>query len=254
MGRGQGWNPLERLVVEISSPLQKIVKSTIHSIEMFWAKYFALINVHEKNLSLKRQVDALRMENSRFRESLQTCGRLEELLQFKRSTHWPVVAAQVIGWDPSGWFKSVIIDKGEGAGLKRDMPVVNAMGVVGRLVSVSEHYAKVLLILDQNSAVDCIVQRSREKGIIKGLSQEVCMLDYVLKTADIRKGDSVVTSGMGRVFPKGIPVGEVVQIADRPGELFKSIKVKLSVDFSKLEEVLVILKEDPLKRDQDTER
>jgi rod shape-determining protein MreC len=126
------------------------------------------------------------------------------------------------------------------------MPVVDAKGVVGRLVAVSPNYAKVLLIIDQNSAVDSLVQRSREKGIVKGLSPERCKLDYVLKTGDIAPGDLVVTSGMGRVFPKGLPVGNVMEVSNIPWKLFKDIHVRPMVDFAKLEEVLVILKEDPL--------
>jgi rod shape-determining protein MreC len=126
------------------------------------------------------------------------------------------------------------------------MAVVNAGGVVGRLVSVSPNYAKVLLIIDQNSAVDCIIQRSREKGIVKGFTLKICKLDYVVKTSDVVVGDKVITSGMGRVFPKGLPVGEVIGVGSRPGEFFKDIKIRPMVDFSKLEELLVILKEDPL--------
>jgi len=114
------------------------------------------------------------------------------------------------------------------------------------LVSVSPKYAKVLLIIDQNSAVDCIIQRSREKSILKGFTSKICKLDYVVKTSDVVIGDKVITSGMGRVFPKGLPVGEVIGVGSRPGELFKDIKISPMVDFSKLEELLVILKEDPL--------
>jgi rod shape-determining protein MreC len=186
------------------------------------------------------------MENDRYREMVATNKRLQEMLQFKKTINWPVLAAQVIGRDPSGWFESVIIDKGKNSGLKVNMPVVDAKGVVGRLVSVSPNYAKVLLIIDQNSAVDCLVQRSREKGIVKGLSPKLCKLDYVVKTSDILAGDVIVTSGMGRVFPKGLPVGEVLEVANIPWKLFKDIQIRPTVDFAKLEEVLVVLKEDPL--------
>jgi rod shape-determining protein MreC len=102
------------------------------------------------------------------------------------------------------------------------------------------------LIIDQNSAVDSIIQRSREKGIVKGMSSEICKLDYVVKTGDVSPGDLVVTSGLGHVYPKGLPVGKVMEVVNTPGELFKQIKVRPLVDFSKLEELLVILKEDPL--------
>ena len=195
---------------------------------------------------MKSEIESLRMENYQYQELLATNQRLQELLQFKNTTDYPVIAAQVIGWDPTGWFQSIIIDKGENAGIKLNMPVVNADGVVGKLVSVSYNYAKVLLIIDQNSSVDGIIQRSRDNGIVKGLSSKVCVFDYVLKASDVRVGDMVVTSGLGRIFPKGIPVGEIIDVRDPPGELFKDIKVRPMVDFSKLEELLVILKEDRL--------
>lgn len=251
IGKRRSWNPSEQLIIEIIAPFQKLIKVTVSTTEDLWLKYFGLINAHNENIRMKREIESLEMENARYQELLATNQRLQELLQldFKSITDQPVIAAQVIGRDPTGWFQSVIIDKGKNSGLKVNMPVVNAKGVVGRLVSVSFNYAKVLLLIDQNSAVDCIIQRSRDSGMIKGLSSKVCILDYLLKTSDVRIGDMVVTSGLGRVFPKGIPVGEVVEVEDPPGELFKDVKISPLVDFSKLEELLVILKEDPLASD-----
>ena len=246
LGKRRSWNPAEQIIVELTAPIQKSVKQTVNAVEGLWLNYFALVGVRHENTRLQREINALRMENDRYREVVAANRRLKELLQFKETINWPVLAAQVIGRDPSGWFESVIIDKGKNAGLTVNMPVVDARGVVGRLVSVSPGYAKVLLVIDQNSAVDGLIQRSREKGIVKGLSSKFCKLDYVVKTSDVVVGDRVVTSGMGRVFPKGLPVGEVVEVANIPWELFKEIKVRPMLDFAKLEEVLVILKEDPL--------
>jgi rod shape-determining protein MreC len=250
LGKKRSWNPAEQIIVEIVSPLQKLIQQTIHVTEGIWLKYFGLINVRDENRELRSEIDALRMENNQYRELLTTNRRLQKLFQFKETIDYPVLAVQVIGRDPTGWFKSVIIDKGAISGLKINMAVVNARGVVGRLVSVSPNYAKVLLIIDQNSAVDCIIQRSREKSILKGFTSKICKLDYVVKTSDVVVGDKVITSGMGRVFPKGLPVGEVIGVGSRPGELFKEIKIRPTVDFSKLEELLVILKEDPLSTPQ----
>ncbi len=246
MGKKRSWNPAEQIIVEIIAPPQKVIQQTIHITKGVWLKYFGLINVRDENRQLKKETDALRMENNQYRELLTTNKRLQNLFQFKETINYPVLAVQVIGSDPTGWFKSVIIDQGAKSGLKVNMAVVNASGVVGRLVSVSPKYAKVLLIIDQNSAVDCIIQRSREKSILKGFTSKICKLDYVVKTSDVVVGDKVITSGMGRVFPKSLPVGEVIGVSSRPGELFKDIKVRPMVDFSKLEELLVILKEDPL--------
>lgn len=240
---GPTWNPAEQFVIEITAPFQKLIKQTTKSTEELWLNYFRLVGVHQENTQLKNEIHALKMANSRYRELLATQERLEELLQFKQTINRPVLAAQVIGRDPTGWFKSVIIDKGKWAGLRLDMPVVNAFGVVGRVVSVSSNYAKVLLIIDQNSAVDCLVQRSRDRGMLKGLMSEICKLDYVAKSNDITVGDIVVTSGLGGVFPKGLPVGRILDVKEISGELFKDIKIRTAVDFSKLEEVLVILEE-----------
>jgi rod shape-determining protein MreC len=240
---GPTWNPAEQFVIEITAPFQKLIKQTTKSTEELWLNYFRLVDIHHENTQLKNEIHELKMANSRYRELLATQERIEELLQFKQTINRPVLAAQVIGLDPTGWFKSVIIDKGKWAGLRLDMPVVNAFGVVGRVVSVSSNYAKVLLIIDQNSAVDCLVQRSRDRGMLKGLMSEICKLDYVAKSNDITMGDMVVTSGLGGVFPKGLPVGRILDVKEIPGELFKDIKIRTAVDFSKLEEVLVILEE-----------
>lgn len=240
------WNPIEQVVVEITAPFQKFCYNTINGLQNIWFKYFYLIDVREENIRLKEEITSLKIENYQYQELLATYQRLQELLQFTETTDQTVIAAQVIGKDPSGLFETVIIDKGKNSGLSVNMPVVNADGIVGRLVSVSDNYSKVLLLIDQNSAVDCIMQRSRDKGIVKGLSAKTCIMDYVLKTSDIRVGDIVVTSGLGGVFPKGVPVGKIDEIQEPSDELFMDIKITPNVDFSKLEELLVILKEDLL--------
>jgi rod shape-determining protein MreC len=101
-----------------------------------------------------------------------------------------------------------------------------------------------LLIIDQNSAVDCLVQSCRDRGIVRGISSRLCELAYVDRSSDVTPKDMVITSGLGGVFPKGLPVGRVLTVKWIPGKLFKEIRIKPVVDFSRLEEVLVILKED----------
>ena len=239
-GLKQPWNPVEQFIVEITAPFQKLIRHTINATRDFWTNYFYLVDVRRENKLLKRKIDSFKRENSRYKELLATHERLRKLLQFKEVIRRPVVAAQVIGLDPTGWFKSVIIDKGEKAGVKWDMPVVNASGVVGRVVSVSNNYAKVLLIIDQNSAVDCLTQRSRDRGMVKGTSSDICKMDYMSKSSNAVVGDLVITSGLGGIFPKGLPVGRISSVKEGEGKLFKEIEVVPSVDFSKLEEVLII--------------
>lgn len=246
LAKRHSWNPVEQFAVEVTAPFQRALLGGLRMIQRAWLKYFDLVEVGNENLRLRREIDALRMENERNRERMAIHEQLRELLQFRNTLNLPTVAAQVIGRDPTGWFESVIIDKGSQSGLKVGMPVVNAAGVVGQLVSVSPNYAKVLLLVDQNSAVDCLVQRSREKGIVKGLSPGKCKMDYVLRSGEVAPGDRVVTSGLGGVYPKGLPVGEVLEVKDNPGEFFKEIQVRPMVDFAKLEELLVLLRESPL--------
>jgi rod shape-determining protein MreC len=242
-GRKRNWNMGEKLLIEVTAPLQSIIEQAINITRQFWLNYFYLVNTRQENELLTRELDRLKMENSRYRELQTSQKRLQELLRFKQTTNRPALAAQVIGLDPTGWFKSVIINKGEDAGVKLDLPVVNGSGVVGRVVSVSPNYAKVLLVIDQNSAIDCLIQRSRDRGMVKGLSAEICKLDYLARSGDVIEGDMVVTSGLGGIFPKGLPLGRVLKVNEVSGELFKDIQIKPAVDFSKLEEVLVILEE-----------
>ena len=253
-GQRTAWNPVEQLIIEITSPFQKFIKKTVNIIEELWLSYFYLINVCNENKELRKEIDSLRMEKNLYQELTASNKRLQELLQFKQVTNRPILAAQVIGLDPTGWFKSIIIDKGKNAGLYLNMPVVNSYGVVGRIVSVSPNYSKVLLIIDQNSAVDCLIQRSRERGMIKGVSPEVCSLDYVAKPGDVIVGDSIITSGLGGVFPKGLSLGKVISVNEVSGEFFKEIETRPAVNFSKLEEVLVILKENISTNHQEEEK
>jgi rod shape-determining protein MreC len=246
LGGKRSWDPSEQLVIEIISPFQKFINGTINTTERIWLNYFGLINTRNENVRIKKELDSLKRENYLYQEMLAANQRLQRLLQFRDTSEQSVIAAQVIGRDPTGWFQSVTIDKGKNSGIKLNMPVVNAEGVVGKLISISHNYSKVLLIIDQNSSVDCIIQRSRDSGIVKGLSSKVCRLDYFLKSSDVQVGDMVVTSGLGGIFPKGIPVGEVIDVKDPPGELFKDVRIRPAVDFSKLEELLIILMEDPL--------
>jgi rod shape-determining protein MreC len=253
-GQRLSWNPLEQALIEVTAPVQRLFQGTVALTESIWSNYFSLVHVRQENLRLKRLIDSLKMENSRYREALHSHERLKALFQFKQSIDRPVVAAQVIGLDPTGWFRSVIIDKGERSGIAMDMPVVNASGVVGRVVSVSPNYAKVLLVIDQNSSVDCLVERSRDRGMVRGLSETICSVDYMVKTSDVKVNDRIVTSGLGGVFPKGISIGHVVSADESPGDLFRRVRLRPSVDFSRLEEVLVILKEkistDQLKQEK----
>jgi rod shape-determining protein MreC len=239
-----GWNYLEKGVVEVTGPVQKMIARTSQTVKGLWEGYFFFVGLREENQRLRKQVEELSEANSKYREMVAAHDRLADLLRFRRELPGRVVASRVIGRDPTGWFKSIIIDKGETSGIKVNMPVTHAFGVVGRIVAVSPNHSKVLLIIDQNSSVDSLIQTTRERGMFKGFSSEVCRLDYVTKSSKAKTGDTVVTSGLGGVFPKGLPLGKIISVRKSSGSLFKDIDVQPLVDFSKLEEVLVVIGED----------
>jgi rod shape-determining protein MreC len=109
------------------------------------------------------------------------------------------------------------------------------------VIEVSKHYSKVMLITDRNSAVDALVQRTRARGVIKGESTDRCRLDYVLRKNDVRIGDTIVSSGLDGVYPKGLRIGQVSEVIEHDGDIFHEIIITPFVDFEKLEEVLVVL-------------
>jgi rod shape-determining protein MreC len=143
--------------------------------------------------------------------------------------------------DPSPWFRSIMIDKGFSDGIRKGFPVVVPEGVTGQIIEVTKHYSKVLLLTDRNSAVDSLVQKTRARGIIRGSSEQLLSFQYVLRKYEIHKGDTVISSGLDGVFPKGLRVGRVQDIVRKNSSIFQEVSVIPFVDFEKLEEVMVIL-------------
>jgi len=240
-GREATW--MERLALRISAPLQQQVQGMILWVRGMGEHYLFLAGVQRKNQELKREISALREENNRLKETILAEKRLERLSAYQAKYSSTAIVAQVFARDPSNWFKTILVNKGEEDGVAKDMAVITADGVVGRVMEVTSTVAKVLQITDPNSALDVLVQRSRCQGIMEGRIKDLCILKYVQKSDDIQVGDAVVTSGMGGIFPKGLLIGTVSTVdRKRPG-IFQYVEVKPSVDFSRLEEVLIVAEE-----------
>ena len=231
----------ESLVVGITAPVQKVVWGVIDGIGSIWRGYFYLVGLEKENQALKKELQDLKLQMNRYREADLANQRLRALLNFKKSIATPLLPAQLVAFDPSGWFQTILIDKGRNDGVVQDMAVVSAEGLVGRVIGVSNHHAKVLLILDGNSAVDAYIQRSRARGVLVGLGRELCLLKYVQRNEDVQVGDKVISSGMGGVFPKGLLVGTVQEVVRASSGLFQRVEVEPAVNFSRLEEVMVVI-------------
>jgi rod shape-determining protein MreC len=223
------------------SPFQEAVTNTINFGRDVWKYYFFLASTAKINEDLKKSLAQAAEKNNRCIEIDLSNQRLRKFLDFQNTRTIETVSAEVVGKDPSPWFKTVIIDKGEADGIRKGFPIVVPEGIAGQVMAVSSHYAKVLLIIDRNSAVDALVQRSRARGIVRGRSSESCSLHYVLRKNDVRVGDQVVSSGIDGVYPKGLRIGYVSGIVRRNSGMFQAVEIKPSVDFEKLEEVLVII-------------
>lgn len=239
----QRFGPLHELLLEASGPMQNLLSQATASIHSLKQEYLDLLTVREDNKRLWAELQECRALSYKNREALATNTRLRKLLDFKESTGLPMVAARIIGKDPSVWFRSVIIDRGAGDGVTKGMAVVNGDGVVGQIYSVSPNYAKVLLAIAPSSAMDVLLQDSRVRGILKGTGSRVYRLDYIFKTEEVKEGDQVVTAGYGGIYPTGLPIGVVSRVIRKRRGMFLEIEVEPAVDFLTLENLLVIEQE-----------
>ena len=213
-----------------------------------WQNYFALQEIRRENEQLKQEVTKLRLSLEQERNIAQQSRTLQQLLDLRSATGFETATATVIGSGADPEFRTITIDKGTQDGLRTDMAVMSPAGIVGRILMPTARAAKVQLIIDRDAAAGVMIERTRVAGIVKGVgsAEELAFraglidLNYVPGSADVKRGDRVVTSGIDRIYPKGLPVGEI-QSAERVGGEWR-IRVKPTVDFAALEAVLVVLK------------
>jgi rod shape-determining protein MreC len=205
-----------------------------------WHNYFYLRGVRAENRELKSQIEQMRIEQVRLTEDAAQARRLQSLLAFKEQYIQKTVAAQVIGTSGSDLSRIISIDKGEHDGLKRDMAVITADGIVGKVLLVYPSVAQVLLISDQSSGVGAILEKSRLQGVLRGTPNGEVVLERVMSDEQVPEGETVLTSGGDQIFPKGLAVGTVTKVGNGK-DLFLNIKVRPAADLSKLEEVLVLV-------------
>ncbi|VAX37727.1 Rod shape-determining protein MreC [hydrothermal vent metagenome] len=226
-----------KLIQIIEGPIQLISSPLIEIKKMlFYQRTF------QEYKRLSKENKLLRARFVGMKEVVRENARLEKLLAFKRNLIYSSVAASVIGREPSRWNASIVIDRGENDGIKQGMPVVNALGVVGKVGEVSPNKSKVILLTDPQFSVAALAQRTRESGLVSGTLQGICRMRYVQENAQVSIGDKVITSKLSSSFPEGLIVGEIVDIYESPRGPSVECVIKPAVSFSQLEEVLVILK------------
>jgi len=221
------------------TPFERAVVWVQNSAGNLWHNYFYLRGVRAENRQLKEQIEQMRLEQVRLSEDAAQAHRLQNLLAFKEQFVSKTVAAQVIGTSGSDFSRIVYIDKGENAGIKPDMAVITADGVVGKVLLVGSMDARVLLINDQSSGVGAILEKSRLQGVLRGSPNGEVVLERVMSDETVQPGEKVLTSGGDQIFPKGLPVGSVTKV-NTGKDLFLSIKIKPAANLGRLEEVLVL--------------
>ncbi len=231
----------DRVIVGITYPIQVAISWSLDKVVSGFQNYIYLWNTRRDNLGLLEENRRLLNTISSLQETQQENIRLRKLLQFQEKFKLNTVVARVVGKDVSTEFRAIRINRGENAGIKRNMAVLNNEGVVGRVLRVSATTADVVTILDLLSAVDSIVERSRARGVVEGKTDDTCSLKFTLRTDDIQPGDTLVSSGLGGIFPKGVPVGQVSTVNRKQYGISQEVEVKPTVDFSKLEEVMVVV-------------
>ena len=233
-----------KIVLEAVAPAQKVLSASVKSVNDSWLRYVLLVGIEEENKNLKTKINEFKANLILYQEGYLEAQRLRKLLDLRDDYNYHFISASVIGREQAALSKTILISKGATHGLKTGMPVIAPPGLIGRLVDVSWHVSKVLLFIDENSNVGAIVQRTRTQGVISGAGPRGLILKYISKTQDVKEGDVIVSSGMGGVFPKGLLIGQVSHVDRQDASLFLKINVAPFVDFSKLEEILILVSEE----------
>jgi rod shape-determining protein MreC len=243
-GRELSW--WSGLVLDVAVPVQKMVAVPLDLARGAWRDYLALVDVRRENSELRSKLAAAEDENLQLREALVSSGRLQLIDEMRDEFDVPMLPAELVGLDVSAWFRSALLDHGRSGGVRAGMPVVSAegYGLVGLVTTTSRGAAKVMLLLDRQSAIDGIVQRSRSRGVVRG-GKDALEFEFEARGGDVQVGDAIITSGLGGVYPKGFRIGEVVSVSDPGSRLLQTATVQPAVDFGRLEQVYVMLRRGP---------
>jgi rod shape-determining protein MreC len=207
--------------------------------------YLNLVGVQQENTRLRAELAREETQRARLAELEAENLHLGDLLELKQVLALKSVAANVIGADASGLARTVVVEGGSDQGFEAGMAVLSTGGVVGKLIAVGPTSARVLLINDHNSALDAFDQRSRVRGIVAGVVDDGLVIKYIDRSEDVKSGDTIVTSGLDGIFPRGLLVGEVSTVVREGPGLFLTVNVAPAADFRRLEQVLIVTQRIP---------
>lgn len=239
--RGGGTGRAGELVAIVLTPVQSLLVRVHRGALGFWANYLDWKSVRRENASLRGENEQLRVQTLQAGETREENTRLRRLLVLRDRLPLATVTGEVIGREAGGWVRSLTVNRGRGDGIVQQTPVIMPEGLVGRVVQVHRGAAVIQLLNDPASTVGAVVQRTRTAGLVEGDAGGAVRFKFMARDgASVAPGDLVVTSGLGTLFPKGLPVGRVVKIEDKGSALFHFAVLAPAVDFSRVEEVLLV--------------
>jgi rod shape-determining protein MreC len=231
---------LERFTFGVLSEMQRGISAAVSGVNRFWSGYIALRRAREENDDLKRRLAAAEIQVQEQRAMADRARGLADLLELREQLTLTTAAAEIIGGASEVGFRTVTIDKGTRDGLRADMAVVAPAGIVGRVVTPVGRSAKVQLLVDRNAAAGALVERTRAQGVVIGDGENHLLMEYVSDVSEVVVGDVVVSAGIDGIYPKGFVIGRVESV-EKSGPAYRRITIRPAVDFSALEEVLVVL-------------
>ena len=237
---------LEAVTFGVFAEIQRSVSSAFSSVHGVWSGYVGLRQLKSENESLARQLEEAQVALQQQRALADRSRNLERLLELRDRSKLNTIAADIIAAGASPEFRTLTIDKGTRDGIAADMAVIAPAGVVGRVVLPSAGAAKVQLLVDRNAAAGALIERSRAQGLVTGTGDALLTLDFLSELEDVMIGDLVVTSGIDGIYPKGYIIGRVASF-EKNGNSFTKISVRPEVDFTSIEEVLVVLTPTPAR-------
>ena len=238
------------------SVVEKAANSVLGAITGTVSSYISLRGARAENIELRQKVDQLTAERNEAFERAAELDRLRTQLALPARADYRSLSANIISRDASTWFRRLTIDRGKLDGVKQDMPVTTAGGIVGRVISVGPNYATVQVITDKQAGLGAMLQQSRVMGEVRGLENSEsgrCELKNIPTSESVQEGEAVVTTGLDRIYPKGLLVGTVDRIEVDPNAPWHKIIIKLAAPVDRIEHVLVLLVEaKDLKAEQGT--
>jgi rod shape-determining protein MreC len=236
---------IQGFLLDVTVPFQKAVALPADLISEVWYSYIELVDLRAENEGLRAELLDLAEANLQLREALVSSGHLDQIVEMRDGFEVPMLPSTVAGLDVSPFFRSILVDRGSGHGVMAGNPVITHEGVVGLVTRTSEHAAKAMLVLDRQSAVDAVIQRSRTRGMVRGRGTGEPKFEFEARGGDVEVGDLVLTSGLGGVYPKGLKLGEVSALTDPGSSLIQFATVSPAVNFGRLEQVFLILRRGP---------